>query len=126
MIPASVRREVLNRDDNHCVAPVLDENAGQCEDRFGRRGYAVPIAHLECHHVRPEASTKKPPDKACFLVALCPGHHNRSTPGTHGSIWAHAHIGLLREYLHAKEPAVGQLPTSELFWSLARQQNVDL
>lgn len=131
MIPESVRREVLNRDLNHCVAPTVDATAGQCHDKYGRSGYRVPIVHLELDHVREAGMMgKTAPTDPAHLVSLCPGHHRGvGEHGFGGSIWATANRPLLREYLRAKEPAFygsGQLTTVELSWAaFSARERVD-
>jgi hypothetical protein len=120
VIPEAVRREVLARDGWHCVAPIVDpDGAGQCHDRYGRPGFRVPIAHLECDHVGEGRTGKAAKSIAAKLVSLCPGHH-RGVGEKAGYIWATAHRPELREYLRAKVPAVygsDQLTTVELSWA---------
>jgi hypothetical protein len=128
VIPEAVRREVLARDDFHCIAPIVDpDGAGQCHDRWGRAGYNVPIAHLECDHVgqmRMGKAAKTIPSK---LVTLCPGHH-RGIGEKGGRCWATSHRFDLREYLRAKsEAGLGkgdQLDTTELHWAAFHEAQV--
>lgn len=129
MIPESVRREVLARDNNHCVAPTVDDTAGQCHDLYGRSGFRVPIAHLELDHVgemRTGKAAKSIPSK---LVTLCPGHH-RGIGEKAGRVWATSHRPELRAYLMAHEPSARlgageQLSTVELSWTAySRQREV--
>lgn len=119
-ISPAVRREVLARDDWHCVAPIVDpDGAGQCHDRYGRPGFNVPIAHLECDHVGEMRMGKAAKSIAAKLVLLCPGHHRGIGENT-GRVWATSHRDLLRDYL-AKNTAVlaagDQLSIVELSWA---------
>jgi hypothetical protein len=120
MIPEAIRREVLARDNWHCVAPTVDpDGAGQCHDKYGRAGYNVPISHLEPDHVGEGRMGKAAKSIAAKLATLCPGHH-RGVGEKAGYIWATSHRPLLREYLASKHPALAagdQLSTVELSWA---------
>jgi len=99
-IPTGVRRQVLERDRFRCVAPVLDDNAGQCRDRFGRPTWEVPVEELELDHVRPDPMIgKEPPSEPQFLVTLCGWHHRGLASGRN---WATRNRPMLREYLRGK------------------------
>jgi hypothetical protein len=119
MIPEAVRREVLARDNWHCVAPVVSPQAGQCHDKFGRAGYNVPISHLEPDHVGEGRMGKAAKSIPAKLVTLCPGHH-RGVGEKGGWIWATANRPPLRDYLASKQAGLGageQLSTVELSWA---------
>jgi len=118
-IPAGVRRQVLERDRFRCVAPALDDNAGQCRDRFGRPTYEVPDADLELDHVGEMRMGKAAPSDVAHLVTLCGFHHRGLASGRN---WATRNRPMLREYLRRKgEPvsdpgvqlAISNFPTDE-------------
>jgi len=99
MIPAAIRREVLERDGYECVAPLIDPKAGKCHDLWGRGRDYIPINDLQLDHVRVEPMMgKTAPSTPEFLVTLCPGHHV-GAGHKRGVIWATRNRVLLREYL---------------------------
>jgi len=99
LTPASVRQSVLARDSFACIAPLVDQNSGQCHDRYGRPGYRVPIAQLQLDHVRDEAMMgRTAPADPKHLVTLCPGHHLGAGERA-GYVWATCHRPELRDYL---------------------------
>jgi hypothetical protein len=99
-----LRLRVLERDGFRCVAPVLDERAGQCRDLWGtpiRRWVARDPGRrfLEMSHTKASDElmmSKKADDDIDHLVALCP-HHHRGTDA--GSNWEARQRHLIRRYL---------------------------